>query len=263
MLKLRTMSDQRFSRKDLKQQDDFQRGATHFVGWLVERRKTIGLVLLAGVAAVSVLAGVRAFQYRQEQNAAAALAEGLRIYAAPVIDSGGLDDAVAAALGGGESFGSESEKYEAAIAALEPVVQQHSGRPSGLVAAFYLASSLIQLERNDEAVVALETAAESNTPLIRAMSLYRLGTLLSELGRHDEALDIFDQLGETPPAGFPAEEALFAKARVQEAAGDGRAAIVTYERIADAGPASIYAQPARTRAEELAARLGVTLDAES
>ena len=56
---------------------------------------------------------------------------------------------------------------------------------------------------------------------------------------------------------------MFAKARAQEASGDNGAAMMTYQRVATGDPASIYAVPARARAEELAARLGVSLDAES
>ncbi|NKB89997.1 MAG: tetratricopeptide repeat protein [Acidobacteria bacterium] len=257
------MSDNRFSRKDLKQQDDFQRGVTHFAGWLVERRRTIGLALLAVVAVGSVLAGVQAYRVRQEQNAAALFAEGMRVYQSAVIDMAGLDAAVASALGEGDSFASDEEKFTAAVAAFQPVVDQYGSQPSGRAAAFYLGISLIELDRGEEAIASLRAAAESGTPLIRAMSLYRLGTLLSDSDQHGEAIAVFEELADPAPEGFPIAEAMFAKARAQEAAGNTDAALTTYQRIADDDPASIYAIPARSRAEELAARLGVTLDAES
>ena len=257
------MSDNRFSRKDLKQQDDFQRGTLQFASWLVERRRTIGLALLGVVAAGSILAGVRAYGVRQEQNAAALFAEGMRVYQSTVIDMAGLDSAVAAALGEGDTYTSDEEKYQAAVAAFQPVVEQYGSQPSGRAASFYLGVSLIRLDRGEEAIAALRTAAESGTPLIRAMSLYRLGTLLSDSGQHDEAIAVFEELGDPAPEGFPVAEALFAKARAQEAAGSADAALATYRRIADDDPASIYAIPARSKAEELAARLGVSLDAES
>jgi len=257
------MSDQRFQRKDLKQSDNFQRSATHFAGWLVERRRTIGLGLLVVVAGVSLLAGIQAYGTRQEQNAAAMFASAMRIYDSPVIEVAELDAAVAAALTEGQSYSSEQEKYEAAVAAFAPVTDQYGSQPSGRAAAFYLGASLIALERGDEAIVALRTASESGTPLIRAMSLYRLGTLLSALDQHEEAIATFEALANPVPEGFPAEEAMFAKARAQEAGGDSTAAMVTYQRVADGDPGSIYAVPARVRAEELAARLGVSLDAEN
>jgi tetratricopeptide (TPR) repeat protein len=257
------MSDHRFSRKDLKQSDDFQRGATHLVSWLVERRRTIGLGLLVVLAGVSILAGLQAYRNRQEQNAAALFASALRVYDSPVIEVSDLDAAVAAALSEGDSYGTDGEKYEAAVAAFGPVVEQYENQPSGRAAAFYLGTSLIALERHEEAEAALRTAAESGTPLIRAMALYRLGTLLSDEGKHEDAIATFTTLADAAPEGFPAEEAMFAKARAQEAAGDPSAALATYQRVAAAEGTSIYVLPARTRAEELAAQLGVSLDAES
>jgi tetratricopeptide (TPR) repeat protein len=257
------MVDQRFSRKDLKQQDDFQRSAVDVASWIIERRKAIGLVLLVVVAAGSVLAGVRAYQARQEENAAALLATGLRIYGAPVIDDPDLDPAVAAALSDGDNYSSESAKYEAAIAAFGDVIEQYGSQPSGRAAYFYLGTSLLALERNDEAIAALEQAGTSSTPLVQAMALYRLGSLYSTLGQHAEAAATFERLGDNPPVGFPADEARFATAQAQEAAGDAQAALMTYRAIADGDAASLYAMPARVRAEELAARLGVELDSES
>lgn len=255
------MAEHRFHRKDLKQSDDFQRTATQFIGWLVERRRTIGLGLLVVVAGVSLLAGMQAYRTRQEQNAAAMFAAAMRIYDSPVIDVTDLDAAVAAALTEGSSYSSDQEKYEAAVAGFSPVVEQYGSQPSGRAAAFYLGASLIALERSEEALVALRTAAEAGTPLVRAMSLYRLGTLLSDLGQHEEAVATFETL--VDPPGFLAEEAMLAKARAQEAGGDTGAAMMTYQRVATGDPGSIYAVPARVRAEELAARLGVSLDAES
>lgn len=257
------MAEHRFHRKDLKQSDNFQRTATHFAGWLVERRRTIGLGLLVVVAGVSLLAGMQAYRTRQEQNAAAMFAAAMRIYDSPVIEVAELDAAVAAALTSGSNYSSDAEKYEAAVDAFRPVVEQYSSQPSGRAAAFYLGASLIALERGEEAIVALHTAAESGTPLVRAMALYRLGTLLSDLGQHEDAVATFGALADAAPEGFPAEEALFAMARAQEAGGDDGAAMMTYQRIASGDAGSIYAAPARIRAEELAARLGVSLNTES
>ncbi len=257
------MSDQRFQRKDLKQSDNFQRTATHLAAWLVERRRTIGLGLLVVVAGVSLLAGLQAYRTRQEQNAAAMFAAAMRIYNSPVIEVAGLDAAVAAALTEGSSYSSDEERFEAAAAAFSPVAERYGSQPSGAAAAFYLGTSLIALERGEEAVAALRSAAGSGTPLVRAMSLYRLGTLQSDLGQHEEAVATFEELADPVPDGFPAQEAMFAKARAQEASGESAAAMLTYQRLATEEPGSIYAVPARTRAEELAARLGISLDAES
>lgn len=255
-----------FSRKDLKHQDEFLSSATTVAQWLIQRRKSIGLALLLVVAAVSVLIGVRSYRQRQEQNAAVLLAVGLRAYGSPVTPEDGSAPTAPAdehSAAGHQHFATETEKYEAAAAALRPILEQYGSYPSGRTAAFYLASCLAELQRYDEAEAALQHATEADAPLIRGMALQRLGDLYVQLDRYDDAIRVFDGLIARPPAGFPVEEALAAKARAHEAAGDDQAAMVAYQRLAEDHESSVYALPARTRAEELAAKLGVDLDAQS
>lgn len=257
---------QHFSRKDLKRQDEFLSRSTQLAHWAMQRRKTIGLVLLVVVAIVSVLVGVRTYRQRQEQNAASLLAVALGVYSSPVTSDAAADtagDADEHLAAGHRHFDTDAEKYEAAVEALRPVVDQYASYPSGRAAALYLGNSLAELGQMEEAEAALRQAAESGASLIRGTALQRLGDLYVQMKRYDDAVAVFDRLIDNPPATFPVEEALAAKARAQEAAGDVQAAMVTYQRLAEEHEGSVYAVPARTRAEEIAAQLGVDLDAES
>lgn len=254
-----------FSRKDLKQQDEFTRSATTFAQWAMQRRKSIGLALLIVVAIVSIVMGIRSYRQGQESDAAALLAVALQVYTAPVEADGetGAAPADEHSVGGHHHYATANEKFEAAVDAFRPVVDQYGGYPSGRAAAFYLGSALAQLGRTDEAEEALRAGAEADAGLVRAMSLQRLGDLFLEQQRYDEAIAIYDRLVDSPPGGYPVEEALTSKARAHQAAGDLQAAMVAYQRIAEEHEASVYALPAQLRAEELAAQLGVELDAES
>jgi len=258
------MSDNRITRKDLKQQDEFLTTATRLLHWVMQRRKTIGLVLLIAVAAGSALVGVRAYQARQEQNAAALLAVALRVYSSPVTVDEATENAAADehSAAGHQHFASSDVKFEAAAAALQPIIDQYGGYPSGQMASFYLGASLSELGRSDEAEASLRRAAESSTPFVRAMASHRLGMFLLEQDRADDAAVVFEQLVREPPAGFPVEQALSAEARAHEAQGDRQAAMLAYQRIAEDYPGSVYAVEARTRAEEIAAELGVDLNTE-
>jgi TolA-binding protein len=259
------MSDHRITRKDLKQQDEFLSTATLVFNWVMQRRKTIGLVLLIAVAVASALVGVRTYRARQEQNAAALLAVALRVYNSPVTpdetaESASADEHSAA---GHQHFTTEEQKYSAAVTALQPIIDEYGSYPSGQMASFYLGASYSGLGRVDEAEAALRRAAESSTPMVRAMAMYRLGTFLLEQGNADDAATVFEDLARSTPAGFPVEQALNAEARAHEAQGDRQAAMLAYQRIAEDYPSSVYAVEARTRADELAAELGVDLDSES
>ncbi len=256
-----------FSRKDLKHQDEFLTGATYLAQWFIQRRKSIGLILLIVIAAVSVLLGMRSYRLRQEQDAAAMLAVALRIYNSPVVPETEGSIAVAEAdehgTGGHTHYPSLETKLEASVAALEPIVQEHPARPSGRMAAFYLGNALANLGQSDAAIAALEQAAKSSAPMLEAMARLRLGHLYVDLERYEYAVAAFRPLTENPPEGFPVEEALASKARAHEAAGDPQSAMLAYQRIVEDHPTSIYATVARTHAQELAASLGVDLDIES
>lgn len=256
-----------FSRKDLKKQDQFLSRSTQIANWALQRRKTIGLALLLVVTAVSVLIAVRSYRQRQEQNAAAMLAVALEVYDSPVTVEDSPEGQVAPAdehaVGGHRHFTTQQAKYEAVVEALQPIVNEYGSYPSGRAAAFYQGVSLAGLDRLEDAETALEAAAAAGSPIIRGTALLRLGELYVGDGRFEEAIAVFDRLASDPPASFPVEEALLAKARAFEAAGDSQAALIAYQRIAEQHGDSVYAAPARERAEELAAILGVDLDAES
>ena len=253
------MSADHVARKDLKQQDEFQRGATTVASWLMQRRKSIGLVLLFIVAGLSVLAGIRSYRNRQEQNAAAMLAVALRAFNAPLT---GAPTTVPASVPPTPTYDTEEAKLEAAIPALRAVIGTYGTYPSGRAASFYLGTSLARLGRLEDAEASLRAGAQAAAPLPRAMSLLRLGELFAQQERYADAIGVFDQAISDPPDGFPVEEALTAKARTHEAAGDVQAAMLAYQRIVDNHANSVYAQLAKTRADELAAALGLDPDAE-
>ena len=253
------MSADHVVRKDLKQSDEFQRGATAAVSWLMQRRKSIGLVLLFAVAGLSVLAGVRSYRNRQEQNAAAMLAVALQAFNAPIA---GAPTTVPASSPAGPTYDTEEAKLEAAIWPLQAVIDVYATYPSGRAASFYLGTTMAALGRLEAAEASLRDGAQAAAPLPRAMSLLRLGELFAQQERYADAIEVFDQAISDPPEGFPVEEALVAKARTHAAAGEEQQAMLAYQRIVDNHEGSVYAQSAKTRADELAAALGLDPDVE-
>ena len=253
------MSTVHVARKDLKKSDEFQRGATAALSWGIQRRKSIGLVLLVVVAGLSILTGVRSYRTRQEQNAAAMLAVALQAFNAQIA---GAATTIPASSPPGPAYESEEAKLEAAILPLQAVIDAYGTYPSGRAASLYLGTSLTRLGRLEAAEASLRDGAQAVAPLPRAASLLRLGGLFAQQERYADAIEIFDQTISDPPLGFPVEEALAAKARAHEAAGQPQEAMLAYQRIVDGYAGSVYAQLAKTRADELAATLGLNPDAE-
>jgi len=157
----------------------------------------------------------------------------------------------------GLQYATETEKYEAARERFLPIVDRYGGRPSGRLAAFYLGICEEELGDMDAAKTAMTQAAEASEPLIAAMARYRLGQLELQVGNAEAAVDHFEQLLERGSALFPREEALLAKARAQEAAGDPRAALATYQLVVNEFPGSYSAVDAQNHVDELSARLGL------
>ena len=271
MLESGFMAARRVTRKQLKRQDQFVSTATRISAWVYRRRGRLGLVVLGLMAVAAGLVGMTIYGERREERAAAMLAVGLQIFRSPVGSSepgaGGAETTSHAGDehggAGHRHFATETARYEAVVEALRPVVEEFAGSPSGQLAAYYLGISLSGLEEHDDAATVLHQASESSSPLVAAMAKYRLGML--QLQRRDdaEAIEAFGQLAAERGSGFPVEEALMAKGRAHQEAGDSQAAMVAYQRIVEEHAGSIYAAEARQKAEELAAQLGVSLEPES
>jgi tetratricopeptide (TPR) repeat protein len=154
-------------------------------------------------------------------------------------------------------FTTEAAKFEAAREEFAPIVTRYGSTPSGRIAAFYLGLCESSLGNEEAAEEALQRAAAASQEIISTLALYRLGELQLAAGKSEEAIASFDLLLTSDSDSFPADEALMSKARAQEAAGDLRGAMLSYQRVVDEHPDSFAATDARTRAEELSAELGL------
>ena len=178
----------------------------------------------------------------------------------PATDPGTSTSAAAAdehSAVGQRHFTTEIARCEAAREEFAPIVQRYGRTPSGRVASFYLGLCEISLGNGEAATEALQQAAGASQEIIATVSLYRLGQLQLAEGKLDEAIASFDLLLARNSDAFPADEALMSKARAQEAAGDQRGAMISYQRVVDEHPDSFSATDARGRVEELAAELGL------
>ena len=158
---------------------------------------------------------------------------------------------------GHRHFTTEAARYEAAREEFAPIVRRYANTPSGRMASFYLGICESSLGNDEAATEAFQLAAEASQMIIAGVALYRLGELQVAAGNLDDAIASFDLLLQRNAGSFPADEALMSKARAQEAAGDQRGAMLSYQRVVDDHPESFSAADARARVEELAAELGL------
>ena len=283
------MSAKSLRRKDLNLKHDELVSLTGRVTqWLVGHGRRIGWLLLILALVVSIVLGVRFAHQRQETQAAELLAAAMEVFRAPVIpteQAPSVDqvaestaetgtDSGSSANGSLESasttdsamsslqFRTEAEKCRAALDRFEPIVERYASSPSGRVAAFYAADCQVRLGSTDAAIAAFTQAAEARGSLVSAMALYRLGQLERGRDNAEAAVAYFDRLLETPRNLFPREEALIAKARAFQEAGDARAALENYQKVVDEFGDSYTAAEARVQISELSAQLGLDPDIE-
>ena len=114
----------------------------------------------------------------------------------------------------------------------------------------------------DAAIAAFSQAIEGRGSLVSAMALYRLGQLERERDNAEAAVAYFDRLLEVSRNLFPRGEALIAKARAYQEAGDARAALANYQKIVEEFGESYIAGEARTQISELSVQLGLEPDIE-
>ena len=293
------MSAKSLRRKDLNLKHDELVSLTGRVTqWLVGHGRRIGWLLLILALVVSIVLGVRFAHQRQETQAAELLAAAMEVFRAPVIpteqapsvdqvaestaesgadiespeipgtDSGtSANDSLESASTTDSAmsslqFRTEAEKCRAALDRFEPIVERYASSPSGRVAAFYAADCQVRLGSIDAAVAAFTQAAEARGSLVSTMALYRLGQLERGRDNAEAAVAYFDRLLETPRNLFPREEALIAKARAFQEAGDARAALENYQKVVDEFGDSYTAGEARAQISELSAQLGLDPDIE-
>ena len=281
-------------RKDLKHDElvSLTSRATH---WLVSHGRRIGWLLLIVALVVSIALGVQFAHQRQETRAAELLATAMETFRAPVVpaeqsvsvdgDEGSIDesavdietpappgtgpDAIANSsnVSGdpaifGLRFATEAEKCRAALDRLEPIVERYASLPSGRMAAFYAADCQVRLGSLDAAIEAFSQATEARGTLVSAMALYRLGQLERQRDNAEAAVGYFDRLLDAPRNLFPRGEALIAKARAYQEAGDARAALASYQKVVEEFGDSYIAGEARTQISELSAQLGLDPEVE-
>tara|TARA_B000000460_G_C21260940_1_gene283274 strand:- start:77 stop:475 length:399 start_codon:yes stop_codon:yes gene_type:complete len=130
------------------------------------------------------------------------------------------------------------------------------------MAAFYAADCQVRLGSLDAAIEAFSQATEARGTLVSAMALYRLGQLERQRDNAEAAVGYFDRLLDAPRNLFPRGEALIAKARAYQEAGDARAALASYQKVVEEFGDSYIAGEARTQISELSAQLGLDPEVE-
>ncbi len=202
----------------------------------------VGVVLLAAFGALTY------FQSHRTAEAERAFRDALDAFEAPVAS----EIPTGADRPAGQVFATAADKYKTAAAGFEGVTRRYGSSDIGTRAKYYAALARIELEQYAEAEKALrELVAPGPDVLVPDLARVALGGLYRRSGETDQAVEAYRSVVSNPTASMPGDYALQCIASTLEDAGRWAEARAAYRELVEQFPASVYAAPARARAEYL------------
>jgi predicted negative regulator of RcsB-dependent stress response len=198
-----------------------------------------GLAILVLVAAV---VGTMAWRAMSGGRAGTMLAEAMTVAEAPV---------TAPTAGEPGTYPSERVKLEAALPKFMAVADAYPTSNAGLIARYRAAAALVALGRAEEGIRRYRDVADKATGVVQAMA--RLGVADAQLsaGKYDEAVTGLKAMMDQKAADVPADGVLMQLGRAYRLAGKKGDAKVSFQRLVDEFPESVYAAQAKRELESL------------
>ena len=232
------------------------------VVWLVDaqdwirrhqRALTVGLVAL--IVVLSASGGFMVWRARSMAEAAARLAGAVAIAEAPIVPP--PTDLASAPPPVPGSYPSAEARLEAALPELLTVADEFPRTSAGLSARYQVAAGLATLERYEEAEQQYQRVVESDpNGLYGRMAELGLAEAAVRDGRHDWAIELFEQVAAHTSSDLPLDAILLQLARAYVAAGRGTDARQTFTRIVEEFPQSPYVEDAQSELEKLTSASG-------
>ncbi len=220
---------------------------------LAPRRGQVLLITVIAVVAVAGIVGMTVWRQRGNVDAEHALAEAMVAFNAPVVPISTEPSApgevpAAATIGATGSFATEAAKLAAAVPKLKAAADTYPDTTAGITARYHYASSLATLGKHDEAIQAFDEV----TRRAGADSLYgrmaRLGKADTQrrAGQLDAAIATWKELASATDERLPKDAILMELARTYQSAGKTDEARKTFNQIVEEHPTSPYSAEARS-----------------
>lgn len=214
--------------------------------WVAEQLTTNlnrWLAVVGGVAVVAAAGfGYLYLQGRNNDQASALLGSAVVITQSPVVPLSTIPGATQAP----GTYPTEAARGEAAIAALQKVIDTYPSNETGTAARYHLATTLLSLGRAADAErVFSEATATGGASLYAEMSKLGRVEALVGLQKYDEAIKVLTDLSAQRDSKLPIDGVLMELARVCRKAGKMQEARAAFKRVVDEFPESGYVGEAR------------------
>jgi predicted negative regulator of RcsB-dependent stress response len=184
------------SRKELKQ-DKIHDALEHGAEAVYSHSQAAAILVAVAIAAVLVYGGWKFYNDRQTVLASAALDDAMKVYNAPIrqgnvpVEAGelGFADTQTRAQDASQKFAAVADKYP----------RTNPGR----LARYYGALTLLDLEKQNQALEALKKIVGGSDKELSAMAQYQIATIYARTGKTDEAIKNYRALAGQKSALVP------------------------------------------------------------
>jgi predicted negative regulator of RcsB-dependent stress response len=172
------------SRKELKQDkihDAIEQGAEA----VYSHSQFAAILVAVAVAAVLVYGGWKFYNDRQTVLASAALDEAMKIYNAPI------RQANAPAEPGEITFNNDQTRAQEASQKFTAAADKYSSTNPGRLARYYEGLTLLDLDKQNQALESLKKVVGGKDKELSAMAEYQLATIYARTGKTDDAIKTY------------------------------------------------------------------------
>jgi predicted negative regulator of RcsB-dependent stress response len=206
-------TEQRLTRKDLRQPDEFQTLTRQGIAFVEDNRTAVMAALVSVIVLLLAIVAYRMISQSRESSASAAYTEARQLLT--------------------------EKKYGEAATKFDDVATRFSGTSYGPLALLERGNALLLADQPADAITVYERFVQNApTDYLRQLAHTRIGYAQEKLGKHAEAQKSFTTAA-AEPGPFGAE-ALFGAARNAEVAGDGPKAKELYAQLLEKHPSTEF-----------------------
>ncbi len=184
------------SRKELKQ-DRIHDAIEHGAEAVFSHGQAATIIVSVIIAVTLVYGGWRLYSDRQTLRASAALDEAMKIYNAPIRNAGMPVEP------NEPSYADSRSKAQDASTKFAAVADQYPSTNPGKLSRYYEALTLLDLERQNQAVESLKKIIGGSDKELSAMAQYQLATVYARSGKTDDAIKTYRALADAKSVLVP------------------------------------------------------------
>lgn len=232
------------SRKELKQ-DRFRESLEHGAETLYSHSQAAAILIAVVVAVVLVYGGWRFYNDRQTVLASAALDDAMKVYNAP------LRQANVPVEPGELTYADAQTRAQEASQKFAGVADKYSGTNPGRLARYYQALTLLDLEKQNQALESLKKVVGGSDKELSAMAQYQMANVYARTGKTDDAVKTYRAVADVKSVLVPRPLVLIELADLLSQTKPAEATTL-YEQIKKEYPTSAVSERADRGLEMLA-----------